>query len=175
MTHLVLLECDDDGNAVIQNGKIVGAANYGPITKADFEKRYKDGHDSQQDWIVAFELFHVLARELGIWDENGFQWPYDLGSFVQFGLKEFQNPESIVIPAEFKKSMTGYLARKGLGLMKSIGENDSAEIKFNLERFKVIAEEFRKLLVKNVQRNPELLEKIHGITMLQLPSENGNQ
>lgn len=154
MTHLALVTYDESGNAVV-------VVDYGPIDQTDFEQKFKDGVDSQQDWIKLFMAFHEMAHSLGLWDENGLKNPYTVGSFVRLILTEIEKKDKGIIPKEWYSGLKGMTLKAALNMLAPfMEEGDPIKIDFVTQR--AISNEIGRLLVSNVTRNPDL-QKIPGI------------
>lgn len=157
--------------AIVQiiDGEPVIITNYGPVDQTDFETNFQNGIESQKDWVEMFVLFHEMGKELGIWDENGFKFPYTVGSGLKYLLGEIQKKEKGILPKEWYSGLKGTMLKGALNMLEPHMEKGQ-EVNINFETFKVIGEQIRVLLAKNVQRNPEL-QQMPGLEKLQSPAD----
>ena len=162
MTHLAIIQYDKDGKPVV-------VVDYGPVQQEEFEQNYRNGIESQHDWVEMFVLFHEMGREMGIWDETGFKFPYTVGSGLKYLLGEIAKKDNGILPKEWHTGLKALTLRTALNTLEPFMEKGQ-EIQIDFEKFKAIGEQVRVLLAKNVMRNPEL-QTMPGLEKLQIPTD----
>lgn len=154
MTHLALVTYDENGNPTV-------VLDYGPIEQVEFERKFQDGADSQNDWVKLFFGFHQMAHSMGLWDESGLKNPYTVGSGVRFLLGEIEKKDKGILPKEWYSGLKGLTLKGALNMLAPfMDEGDPITIDFATQR--ALSDEIGKLIIKNVKRNPDLM-KIPGI------------
>ncbi|AEI47658.1 hypothetical protein [Runella slithyformis] len=165
MTHLALIEYVE--NETGQKVPVV-IVDYGPVTQDDFEKKVKDGAESQKDWVELFFLFHEMGFNMGVWDENGLRMPYTVGSGVKFLLAEIKKRDKGILPKEWH---TGLKAMTLSGALKMLEPfmDEGDPFTFDIDFWRQTGDRIHKLLLTNLTRNPAVqqipgLEKIKFLT-----------